>query len=368
MTILTRDTQVKGLEFRTTDIATTARVYVAVKGVKRRCVTIGVMGSIINGTVADLDAMRAYAQDLKAQGAKGQQPRMICNKVETFKDVVDWYAEKHISQIKNKTAPTRHLNVDLAALHDLPIDDIGKRVVLDLLDHIATNQGGTTANRVASTLKTMGGRWLDYSEIATANPFGYIKKVAKEKSRTRFLSKLEAGKVYGATFDMSGNTGAFYRLLMLSAMRISEIAALEWSWVQDDCIEFPAHVMKMERPHTLPLTPEMVEVLETVQGDHPALVFPSANGNVRENFVAIKASVDTLSGVTGWVNHDLRRTFSIHGAREDSLRIRGEVREKILAHEAKNAYLGDVANADHHAAVFGWSAWLAGLDGANLAA
>ncbi len=53
---------------------------------------------------------------------------------------------------------------------------------------------------------------------------------------------------------------AFYTLL-----RPIEYCSLEWEWVHDGVIEVPAEVMKMKKPHLVPITRQLKKVL----GDRP---------------------------------------------------------------------------------------------------
>jgi hypothetical protein len=55
--------------------------------------------------------------------------------------------------------------------------------------------------------------------------------------------------------------GRIVRLAILNGQPIGQIASLRRESIKDDRIEFPADIMTGRRPHTLPLTPGMRELL-----------------------------------------------------------------------------------------------------------
>jgi integrase len=149
--------------------------------------------------------------------------------------------------------------------------------------------------------------------------------------------------------------GPAYRILMLTALRLNEVADASWSefdlanrlWV------IPASRMKAKeskaRPHAVPITDDISALLKKLprfkKGDH---LF-SANFGVTPVWIAsvVKRRVDarmlrTLMAMARkrgddplsvtlppWKNHDIRRTVRTHLSR---LKIAEEAREAVLAH------------------------------------
>ena len=90
---------------------------------------------------------------------------------------------------------------------------------------------------------------------------------------------------------------------------------------------------KSNRAHQVPLPDAAVDLLKALPRYNATLVFP-ARGNPKATTYAsgltkAKAELDKLSGVTGWRNHDLRRTASSGMAQ---LGIAPHVVEKVLNH------------------------------------
>ena len=90
-------------------------------------------------------------------------------------------------------------------------------------------------------------------------------------------------------------------------MRRSEVASLKWSYITRDYITVPGDLTKNYQQHILPnlindnlhLIPKTSEYL-----------FPSDAGTIFSAWSKSKIKFDKLCGVTDWVIHDLRRTFS----------------------------------------------------------
>jgi integrase len=124
-----------------------------------------------------------------------------------------------------------------------------------------------------------------------------------------------------------------FRMLILTGQREREVAAMSWSEVDLDKALWiiPADRMKGGRAHLVPLAPDALALLRTLprftDGD---LVFTTTAGKKAVNgFSKAKDRLDKLSGVTGWVLHDLRRTARTHFS---ALPVQDLVRELVIAH------------------------------------
>jgi integrase len=84
--------------------------------------------------------------------------------------------------------------------------------------------------------------------------------------------------------------------------------------------------MKAGKAQTLPLTPTMKALLPERIG----YLFPTPNGLPFDNWSRSKERLDEASGATGWIHHDLRRTWATIEAEE--LGIEPHIIEAALAH------------------------------------
>jgi integrase len=131
------------------------------------------------------------------------------------------------------------------------------------------------------------------------------------------------------------------RLLILTGQRRGEVAGMCWGEVDLDAglWSLPGTRTKNQRPHTLPLSHEALEVLRTVnRHDGAELVFQGPRRNAPSGFGKVKARLDAAMAVTArqagrpaalWTLHDIRRTVATGLQR---LGVRLEVTEALLNH------------------------------------
>jgi integrase len=157
----------------------------------------------------------------------------------------------------------------------------------------------------------------------------------KQPTRDRFLTDHELKAVWTAADHSEGHFGKIVKLLILTGQRRGEIAALQSSWIYQNKITLPKEITKNGREHHIPIGPFAAPVLksmmETTHGTH--FLFPARRGSSScfNGWSKSKVLLDTLSGVTGWTLHDLRRTFASNLA---ALGVRLEVIEKLLNHQS----------------------------------
>jgi integrase len=180
-------------------------------------------------------------------------------------------------------------------------------------------------------LKTLF-NWAMRQELVDDNPCRRLQPPTQIASRDRVLANDELAKVLSAASSAGYPFGTVVELLALTSQRRGEIAALQWSWIDDKerTIAIPAVIAKNRRQHVFPYGQLVADLFARIPqtGD---LLFP-ARGRPEAPYSGWsknKATVDRLSGVTNWTLHDLRRTFATNLA---ALGTPIHVTEKILNH------------------------------------
>ena len=133
--------------------------------------------------------------------------------------------------------------------------------------------------------------------------------------------------------------GPIYRLLLLSGLRLNEVADAVWSEfdLAKGIWTIPAARMKGKngkaRPHSVPLTADILAILRSLprfnRGEH---LFSATNGEtsvwitdkVKRRLDA--AMTEKLGRLPPWVNHDLRRTLR---SRLSELHTHTHIRERV---------------------------------------
>lgn len=181
---------------------------------------------------------------------------------------------------------------------------------------------------------------IEFSPLARVNK---AKRFGAAPRRSRYLDDAEIGAAWRASGKLPTPHRQFYRMLMLTGLRLSEVREGEWSEFNFAAKEWtiPAARMKGKngtaQEHIVPLTPHMLAVLsELSRGARGPFVF-SVNGglspiakNMKRKHLLDKAIAEDLGDRTKhFVNHDLRRTLRTRGRK---LGIGADIGEAILAH------------------------------------
>ena len=244
----------------------------------------------------------------------------------------------------------------IAAWRDRPITDIGRDDVMMIIKAKAR-----TAPAHARNLLTMakslfqwaldqGTYGLDRSVCADIKP---VKIVGDKVARDRSLEDAELTALWAAAEATPYPVGPIYKLLILSGLRLNEVARA--SWGEFDLAKrtwtIPASRMKGKvhkaRPHLVPLIPEMMEIIDglprfkagdflfsTTFGAKPMAIGSRVKGIIDASMLEQLRVVAKERGddprkikLKAWVNHDLRRSIRSNMA---ELKIAEEVSEAVL--------------------------------------
>jgi integrase len=295
------------------------------------------------GTVQAVDAAEARkrAKDAFARVQLGQDPQ--AEKIEarapkarelTLSDAIEKYLPYAERKLKASTysGVVLHLRKHWLPLHAYELQNLERRHVAAELSQIAANSGPYGANRSRAALSALF-TWAIGEGLADANPVVGTNKATEETARDRVLSDNEVGLVW--RHAGAGQYGAIVRLLLLTAQRREEVAAMQWSELRLDegLWSLPASRTKNGRAHDAPLSQPAIEILRA-QEEQPGrgLVFGEGAGPFQGWSNAKKALDKRLqaAGMTApWRLHDLRRTAATRMA---DLGVQPHVVEAVLNH------------------------------------
>lgn len=271
---------------------------------------------------------------------------------------ISWDAarDQYLQAVKGKTRPRTHQEYERTLRRYFPfgsqrLGDITKSDVARRLDKLASTPSQQNHALVVAKIFfnwAIKRGYLDHNPTLAAIP-------NKTQPRSRVLTDKELQLIWRACEQRAGDGGLsgpatgvtierktvaastlpahfakIVQLLILTGARRGEIAALQTSWISNDCITFPASVCKNGREHTLPIGAISAKLIPT--STSPNVPIFLARGSTSKPFAGwskSKAQLDQLSGVTNWTLHDLRRTYASNMAR---LEVRIEVIERLLNH------------------------------------
>lgn len=223
----------------------------------------------------------------------------------------------------------RYLTVNWSSMHDEVVADIDTRDIIARLEEIAAENGPVAANRARSALSQCMS-WAVARRLTPRNIVIGVPAVAREKPRERVLSNEEIGRLWAETARPS-EFSTIIRLLLLTAQRREEVAAMRWSEVDLErrIWEVPGVRTKNGRPHQVALSDQVAAILHTLEKrDRRDLVFGAGKGGY-SGFGQSKTRSDRRSGLSGWCIHDLRRT-AVTGMAE--IGIQPHVIEAVVNH------------------------------------
>ena len=264
--------------------------------------------------------------------------------------------------------------VFIALWDERPITSISRHDVLGLIEGIRDNGTAATlavygkgkkgkaekapapgqARNLLGLLKTFFGWAIERCTYGlNSSPCEHLKAariIGERQADDRTLTNDELLAFWGATGDLGYPYGRIYRLLLLSGLRLNEVA--DAAWDEFDLAKgiwtIPASRMKGKngkaRPHTVPLTTDIVAILGSLpRFPHGEYLF-TTNGGESPVWVSDKvkrrldaAMLEKLKEgakepgkvkLPAWINHDLRRTLR---SRLSELRVNADVAEVILA-------------------------------------
>lgn len=322
------DDEVKGFGVRVTQSGKAYFVQYRTKTGESRRETLGKAGVL---SAADA---RKQAVDRLLRVRAGEDPRAKAKQdrqAPTLGSLIEPYLAERESEIGGAwfRDTKRYLTVSFEPLHKIPARDIMRADIHKQLQEIKRTSGDATANRAQAALSRFY-VWLISTDVVNDNMVARVTKPAAEKSRERVLKPAELGAIWKACRD--GDFGDIVRLLILTAQRREEVAAMVWDELDQAAAvwSLPGARTKNGKPHDVPLSPQALDIVARRPEilDRPYL-FGEGTGPF-SGFSKAKRALDERSGVTGWRLHDLRRTGST--LMGDVLKVQPHVVEAILNH------------------------------------
>ena len=267
-----------------------------------------------------VDARKAALDQRKALEVDGVDPvaeRKAIRKAEdvpspavyTFADLATLYLTFAKSTKKDWNNDRQKIDKYLVpAWGPLPLRDITRTHVHELLDTLVANGMTTGVNRVQAVISRMFTVALDRSLIDAHPAARMIKRVA-ERPRERTLSDDEIRQLWTGLDAHPGAAADAVRLRLLLGQRGGEVNNLRWADVDLEASVWmmPGSQTKNARAHTVALPPTALKILTrrrtSVRGDEPR-VFPG----LTMQSDAYRALAEIHGGHYQW--KDTRRTMA----------------------------------------------------------
>ncbi len=229
---------------------------------------------------------------------------------------------------------------------DKPLADISPSMVKAAIQAIVDRGAATNAHFLLAVLRGFFNWVIDSGDFNLAvSPCAKIKPtvlIGPRNVRSRVLKDFELAVYWRASDAMGYPFGKLFQLLALTALRRNEASEAQWCEIDLDAKlwEIPGSRMKNGAAHTVPLTDDILALLESLPrfngGD---FVFSTTGGKKPvSGFSKAKARLDALMRADleaqgkpfePFIIHDIRRTCR---TRFSALPVEDIVRELLVAH------------------------------------
>lgn len=225
------------------------------------------------------------------------------------------------------------------------VDDIAMTDILNVIEGIRDRGAQRQALNMAQKIGTFF-NWCADDDLIPVSPYRPKRvtiAVGQRQSRERVLSDDEIRAFWKATDDLGPVYRDVYRSLLLTGQRLNDIARASWAEIdlERKTLTVPKERFKSDRDHVIPLTDDVVAILEGVKrwkncqwvfsldGKIPATIGDKVKRRLDEKMLAALRENDNEATIATWVNHDLRRTVR---TRLSELDVLDEVAEAVIGH------------------------------------
>ena len=352
------DTDIRGFGLKVTPAGTKTYIFqyrMGGRGHPTRRYTIGPHGPLTP------DEGRNMALELRAKIAKGIDPgrervesraKALVGGPKTFGTLAEQFIQRECPRLAR--------GVDVASVvrreilphwGDVPIMDLRKRDAQALTDALVDADKPAAALKLYEVIKRIGNWFVERDELEIS-PFSNMKPPANKVVRDRALSDEEISYLWSACNQIGYPFGPLVQLLLLTGQRRNEVAGMRWSEIDFEAREWiiPGHRSKNGKPHLIPLSVPVLNILESVPRFDGPHVFTTTGGKRPvSGFSKAKAQLDRLTlqvmrnkgvmrgkkaetdvDMEPWRFHDLRRTCRTGMA---ALGVPEIVCEKVLNHQ-----------------------------------
>ncbi len=237
--------------------------------------------------------------------------------------------EKFLADCEGRTKPKTHMEYRrLLRRHfsfEKPLSAVSRTDIVEIVDWLKATPAEQQHAFVA--IRTMM-NWCRKRGLIFDTPVPPLS--FKSQARSRILTDDELRVVWRRAEEFGYPFGRIMQLLILTGQRRGEIAALRYSWIDNNEITFPVGFTKNKREHVIPLGPMAMSLIEALP-ESVDLLFPSrfSDETPFNGWSKAKRAFDKPLGIAPYTLHDLRRTYSSAMAK---LGTPIHVTEKLLNH------------------------------------
>jgi integrase len=219
----------------------------------------------------------------------------------------------------------------LPVWRDREFTTLRKSDIAALLDRIEDESGARTADWALDIARAVMNWFAARHDDYNAPQFrGMRRRTIEERRRERILDDDELRRVWRAASE-AGTFGAFVKILLLTAQRREKVLNMRWDDVDKAGVwTIPTAPREKQSAGVLKLSAAARAIIAAQPrfAGNPYVFAGRTDGPISSGG-KWKRRLDTASGVTGWVLHDLRRTARSLMSRAG---VQPHIAERVLGH------------------------------------
>lgn len=326
--------------------------------------------------VVPLQVARTRALEYRRMARDGLNPRYNATKeIPTFEEVAQQVHIERLPTWKNKKHGQQWINTlrDYAfpVIGRVPVSDIGQPEVLSCVSPIWTEKH-ETAKRLMQRIKTV----LDVARSrgfrAGENPVTAIRDAGvlpKVRAKVKHHKAMDWRDIPAFYADLRGRKAMAAKALMftcLTGSRTGEVLGMRWSELnfEESIWTCPPERMKAGEEHRVPLTDEMLAIIEPLRAMQSEYVFEGQKRHQPLSNMAMLMLLRRMK-VEGVTVHGFRSTFRDWAA--EAANAPREVAEMSLAHkvgsEVERAYARSDLLDKRRVLMDRWTGYVTGENG-----
>jgi integrase len=180
--------------------------------------------------------------------------------------------------------------------------------------------------------------WAIRRRLLRYTPFVGLEKPFAEQKRTRVFSNDELRRLFKALEKAPKQIAGLWLMLFYTANRLRETLRMEWSWIDREkkYLVLPEAVTKNKREHLIPLVPQALKLLDTLEGlaGGSPYVFPGPKGSAMNWVQKACDRIMAAAGIKDGRHHDTRRIIQTNMA---EMGVAPHVADMVLNHAIKGA-------------------------------
>ncbi|WP_135382099.1 integrase domain-containing protein [Vibrio tasmaniensis] len=338
-----------GLQFRVRKNGTTQWNLNYYHPITKKRINLG-LGTYPSLTLANARKIALEAKELLAQGIDPKEHRNESVKEQAaivehtlFNVASDWFDIKR-NDVTADYAKDIWRSLELYVFPTLaktPVTQVTAPMVIELLRPVEAKGSLETVKRVTQRLNEV----MDYSVncgLSPANPLSGIRAAFKKpkKENMKALAPAELPELMAAIANASikRTTRSLIEWQLHTMTRPNEAASTKWEEIDLENSQWliPAERMKKRKEHAIPLTPQMIAILESIKpiSGHREFVFPADRDPKKPtNSQTANAALKRMGFAGRLVSHGLR---SIASTTLNEQGFDSDLIEAALAHVDKN--------------------------------